>query len=353
MERRLKMKRIFFVISCVCFSYLYAQDNCNRLSYIGDKWQQYHCDTIISEGPAGTNQAWTFNSIAKIFILNSQVEVVLPSSTPYAGTFTAANQAYAMADGYYQFNKVTDSNIIVLGAAQNNPVSQVTKILRWTNNVSMVCPFHYGESFTDTADYVDTTDSHTVAGLTITKHHQVATTTFDAYGVLTLPWITMYKANRYKVDITMVDSIQLPSFPTLNRVVTNHLVEYHWKDTTSSIRGAGFQINYNLSTGKKSVDYNEFFASGHVIGGINHRTNSELITVRPSNSGITFELSSQLSDRNYELMICDMHGKMLLKKMIVPAHEVVIGNKVLPKGLCFYKINGMNSADFRGVFILK
>jgi hypothetical protein len=225
--------------------------------------------TSVNPGSAGANQTWTV--IPTTMNTSATYSTSLPSATPYASSFTAANVSY-FTSGYYFYNNTSAS------AMQNNG-QYLGLTLSYSNPEDILhFPFNMGNTYSDTWAVTF------INGTTFTRTG-TTTVTYDGYGSLKLAsgvynnavrvhfqqvysdvysggtinynndeymWYINGNHQPVAVTYTLTNSTS-PSNPTKYAVIMSNVVSsvYDHEDVFSSISTfpvpASNEINFNLN----------------------------------------------------------------------------------------------------------
>ncbi len=212
----------------------------NYSSFTIGQVRTINCDTAgVSEGSAGTNVAWAPTVKPRDTSVFSAMKVT-PASTPYVASFPTATDAITNQGGMSQFfyYRIAGDSLIFLGFADS------LRTLVYTNpQLSALRSLSYGQSFTDTYGYVDTTTLASVKF--ISKVDATKTVTFDGMGTLALPWQTFSHALRFKTVTSQTDSTFFGALFTSGS--KTDITTYSWLDTTLPVN-TGFSISKTTTT---------------------------------------------------------------------------------------------------------
>lgn len=139
----------------------------------------------VSPGNAGANQTWNFSGVQTLG--QSTGTCTNPAQTPQAAFFPTATQATTFGSGN-SFIKVTNTEISAVGSYDGQSVfinSDPEKIFQF--------PFAYQQTFTDPWAL-----SYSFQGVTVNRKG-TTTVTYDGYGTLVTPEITLQNVTRVKL----------------------------------------------------------------------------------------------------------------------------------------------------------
>ena len=222
------------LIICQSISYIYAQITYTStdVAQIGDVITR-HVDTLasVTPGPSGANVAWTLTNAT--LRITETTQIVSPSATPYASSFSNSNIAMTNDNTNYLFFNKSTNDFIATGLAGDllSTGSTIVAALNPTLTAN-VFPSTYGTTFQDNYG-MDVTTSGSAFGVHSIRFRRIGvlSDTVDGWGNLTTP-VGSYQALRLKHTDRTVDTtwIKLTSFTpwTVYEIKKDTTISYSW-----------------------------------------------------------------------------------------------------------------------------
>lgn len=168
--------------------------NSTLIPVAGELYVQTQADTVgIMPGPAGAMQNWNFNlNINGTTSITSYIDAV---GTPYQSNFPMSTLAFQQDTIYtYYSTSATSMEMLGMEGPSMQSIYSDTRLL-------LSVPLSFGDSFTDFYEGVTTVGA---VSLTVTGE---VTTTYDAYGNLTINGNTINNVARVRQRDSSVQSI--------------------------------------------------------------------------------------------------------------------------------------------------
>lgn len=172
----------------------------------------------VVEGPGGANQSWNFSNLQS---KNEprRIDLILPSSTPFAASFPQSTLAQLDWDGQdqvgYTYWKLDNGELTLLGVAVPELIVQYTDPQK-----VFTFPFSYGGTIQDTAAATFTTNGATVS------RSVTAEVVADGYGTVILPGNKSYQVLRVKYVQKITDTMNVSGFNLVTRTDTTSYIYY-------------------------------------------------------------------------------------------------------------------------------
>ncbi len=257
----------------------------------------------VLPGITGSNVTWDFSNL-NLTGSNFLVTYMDPSSTGNSSLFPEANIAkYYSANQIEYYNKTIDS-LYFYGDATTGVG------LRYYHNprLNLKVPFNFGESFSD--DFA--TNFINGSGFSVTRTGTVQST-FDGYGTLVLPNITIpncmrIKTARYVHDIQ--GSTVNNTYDTLYHWYVPNIRDYIIYYYSTTISGT----NYSFGNVRNYLDINSI---SELINGDN------LINIFPNPASETLTISLPENASTTECILVDNLGKEMKRFMVTGGENLV------------------------------
>ncbi len=271
----------------------------------------------VLPGITGSNVTWDFSNL-NLTGSNFLVTYMDPSSTGNSSLFPEANIAkYYSANQIEYYNKTIDS-LYFYGDATTGVG------LRYYHNprLNLKVPFNFGESFSD--DFA--TNFINGSGFSVTRTGTVQST-FDGYGTLVLPNITIpncmrIKTARYVHDIQ--GSTVNNTYDTLYHWYVPNIRDYIIYYYSTTISGT----NYSFGNVRNYLDINSI---SELINGDN------LINIFPNPASETLTISLPENASTTECILVDNLGKEM-KRFSVSGGENLVDVSGLESGMYTLRI---------------
>ncbi len=220
------MKTIYLIILTTVIFIFNVNAQCSSHPAYGDSTMgttiQYDTAGVLS-GSAGTSIIWDYSSLTVDTTGFLSHHYFDPSTTPGSSNFPGANLADLTPVGVYSYFKYSPDSITYLG----NWVESVNCEIGWDPQRQTVCPFSFGQSFSDLF-------SRYRCGAGAYCHtYTNRTTTCDGEGTLILPSGTFNNVARLKIVETVIDSSFLSGGMFLSTTTAIDSV-YTWIDVNTN-----------------------------------------------------------------------------------------------------------------------
>ena len=273
------------------------------------------CDTTgVSEGPSGANVTWTIPLIVKDTI-NSDAQTLAAASTPYFAKFPSATGALLSTGSIteYTYYRLANDSLVLLGYADS-----LQTVAYFNPELLDLSAVTFGNSFTDTFGYRDTT---TVSTLTmVSKIDGTRTVTFDGTGTLELPWITFSHALRFKSVTTQTDSSWFGTILTSTSKMTT--TNFSWEDTTLpkntsfsisriTTTVSGIPIANNVVTFKEPMPSTAIAPTGPGSG-----KKAILVAFSQFDNSIAISAPSGFGAGKVSFIVYDLNGKVVAREQV-------------------------------------
>jgi hypothetical protein len=310
----MKAKNVGIALVMATFTIVNAQPFNGGLFGAG-KVLSLGCDTTgVSEGPSGANVTWTVPLIVKDTI-NSDAQTLAAASTPYFAKFPSATGALLSTGSIteYTYYRLANDSLVLLGYADS-----LQTVAYFNPELLDVSALTFGNSFTDTFGYRDTT---TVSTLTmVSKIDGTRTVMFDGSGTLVLPWINFSHAMRFKSVTTQTDSSWFGTILTSTSKTTT--TNFSWEDTTLP-KNTSFSISRTTTTisgisiANNVVTFIEPMPST-VIAHTGHRSGKTAISVMFSqfDNSIAIRAPSAFGGGKVSFIAYDLNGKVVAREQL-------------------------------------
>ena len=305
--------------------------------------------TLLSEGPSGASQTWTFTGSQ---VANAQINFVDPSATPYASSFPASNLAAVIQPGsvpsYNYFNH-SSSITEYLGFGQNDPGFQTDVIINYTDPQTILTyPFTYNSQFNDA---FMGSGSFVSQGSNFTSYrYGTVTVEADAYGTLTTPAGTFNNTLRLKIKQMTTDSLVASGIPVF--VGYNNATIYSWISNTPG-HVQLFQLEYDTisdNTGNNFTMKSAQYQSSFLVGIEDQVTEKESVNIYPNPAADFVYLNINPEPGDATVQIFDAMGKLVRNQIINDNGLIIIDTKEFEAG--FYYLNIMQQDKLlKGKFI--
>jgi hypothetical protein len=182
---------------------LLAQPEITRgdLMIVGDEYSVASVDSVPDPGSSGAGVIWDFSGVDAASPQN--YDVVLPGTTPYGGTYPAANLALvAKGNGLYQYQDLTSNALEELGYV----VPGFSTLTYDDSRRYLELPFGFNSQWND--DYTYTIVYQTNPPIT-TFGEGTISVIVDGYGTLMLPQGSFADALRLRVIGESTDTTNL------------------------------------------------------------------------------------------------------------------------------------------------
>jgi hypothetical protein len=293
--------------------------------------------TNWNPGASGANVVWDFSSL--VFTKSGRVVYISPASTPYGGSFPAANIAYDQGGAFGYFD-AENGGYYSLGSASNfGPKVVYTDI-----QTVVTYPFTYGDSLRDTAK--GTYDITTVAmGYTIVNtgiRTIYSKTSADGYGTLKVPGKEYANALRLKIVSTAIDSLTVTvngGSPT-KRVAIDDYTEYYWVISGTRLWAMYMDSVYSHQTGNTTKSTMVTYYLG--ITSTVPRSLQSIVADAPRISclqnGFYCVLPRTLNPAPCSFELFNLAGTRVLRSSVPQGTAVTFLRPMLPAGLYCYRL---------------
>ena len=332
------MRKFYFTMLTVIVFVFNGYAQCDTYPAYGDSTMgitiQY--DTAgVTSGSAGTGIVWDYSDLTVDTTGLLSHHYYDPSTTPGAENFPNANLADLTPVGVYSYFQYSPDSIIYLG----DWVASVNCEIGWDPQRQTICPFSFGENFSDIY-------SRYRCGANAYCHtYTYRTTTSDGNGSLILPSATFPDVSRLKIQETIIDSTFL-SNGTFVSTTTAIDTTYTWIDLNTN-QGA-FMWMY-----MKNVTYN--YASKYIVS-FNYSHIPDIVTAirpgladqqpaisvspNPFSNSTTIKINDKnLKKQNFGFIMYDLLGcEVRYQQLTAGTGEYVIEKGNIPEGMYFVKI---------------
>ena len=213
-------QRFLLLFSLILFAsvQLHAQITLTANDYlqIGDViFQATDSATVVTPGPAGTNQVWDFTNLAGND--TARIEGVAPGTTPFADSFPTANLATLIqlsSDTAYTFQRLTGDRLDLLGLGISLLVEEmpgttpISEIVRYNSpRTQAEFPVTFGNTFTSSSNLQYAVED--ADGMISITQNATHTSTIDGWGTVVMPGNITYPALREQVITNSTDTISI------------------------------------------------------------------------------------------------------------------------------------------------
>jgi len=300
---------------------------------VGDAYAITQADTTgIMPGNAGANQTWNFSNLVATTTL--QVNILLPSSTPYVGSYPSATTAQPTTTaGEYAYVKTTANAYEYLGAKSSFYASILTD-----GRMDFQYPISYNSSYSDL--YSGTMGYG--AGTSYSRKGSINVVA-DGWGTLITPSGTYMNTLRLKMQETTNDT-SLTGNPNPNITIGT---TYLWLSPSSKqpLLKISFLQNTFLGTVSKLkiVEYSSATTSVEVP----LLASELLISPNPTNGNLNLQAKFLQNENLITVALFTLEGKEVMRRNEkVEGKETVTWNydiTHLSKGMYILKLQSPNS----------
>lgn len=328
----------------------YITNNCNTIPAYGDSLTgttiQYDT-TGVTPGVAGANITWNYATLTVDTTSVLSHYYFDPATTPGASNFPSANLADLTPVGVYSYYQYSPDSVIYLG----NYVASVNCEIAWDPQKSLICPFAYGNSFSDNFT------RYRCGSGAYSHTYSTRQTTYDGYGTLILPSTTFNNVVRIKIEDTTIDSTFLSNNSFLSTTTTIGTT-YMWVDVNTS-QAVFMCLYYNIITYNYSYKLIAAPTYSHipdVVTSVQPAFAEEQSVVsiypNPCNTSTTIEINDNFRNKNYDFILYDVLGREIKNYKIIN-HKSKIERGDLPGGMYFYKVNGKDETIGTGKLLIE
>jgi hypothetical protein len=303
---------------------------------VGDVDSGVITDTLHWDpGPAGANVEWDFTALTKVNA--GSVGWVAPSSTPYAGSFPAANLCINQG-GFYSYYKSEIGGYYTYGNASNSG----PKVVYDKKQTVVTYPFTYHDSLYDTT--TGTYEQTTVAsGYTIvsTGHRTMySKTVADGYGTLKVPGATYTNALRLKITSTTIDSISMVinGGPANKSVAIADYEQYYWVTQGTRLWAMYMSKTFIHNSGRiiKSAMIT-YAKSRQSTFTIYNRCPGRSVAITTRNNGFFITIPERFAPAPARFELYDLRGNRMLRRDLTTG-ATTFAPAALPRGAYCWKV---------------
>jgi len=290
--------------------------------------------TGITPGDPGANKTWNFTNIIANTI--DTLDFILPSATPHAIVFPAANFALSSnsEEGiYYAYMIRNDDKLASIGYVVESEEFGILYNYVTPEEIIIDFPMNYDNSYNELyiTDMVMASPMPGADSIR-TKSTVEKETTIDAWGTLTMPMGT-YDVLRQHVEETQLDSTFMYMGGQWIYISESEYssISYSWWTDDSSIDFMLFSIDVDPLTGE--VGSVSFYQGSHV-GVTETNMVSTKVYPNPASDMLHFEYEQIVSGN---LIVSNQLGQVVLREKLENQTNLNINISQLKTGVYFYQ----------------
>lgn len=290
--------------------------------------------TGVTQGPAGTGQAWDFSTLVSgpAVVTNNYV---LPSSHPSGSFFATANLTFAPANDAWQMFEASATDITIIGEK-----STANTRLTYSDPATLFTfPVAFNTPNTDTV--VGVYPDGFFSSVDRNGFYQV---TFDADGSLITPFMTFPAAKRIEYIGVFRDSSW-----TGAATADNFLIRYEWYVPG---RTAPVLILHKtqiiLNGGNPQSSFDVWYADDNAVAIDAGMNESMVVAPNPTTGNTKLQLSlAQAEELNIEVLNVVGERVSLLQPGMTSAgaHSFELQTEGLAKGIYFVRVNRQGNSN--------